>query len=378
MLKLNFINQLELEMKLHRPLIQALIGPRQVGKTTGVKLLMEKLPKEKTSYFSADGELPLPPAWIYEVWSQAKTKHQSGILIIDEIQNVENWSAAIKKMWDNQSTSKNKLQVIILGSSSLGIQKGLSESLAGRFFLHRAYHWDYFESKNAFGLSPEKFLNFGGYPGSYLFIETPEKWKEYLINSLIDPVISKDILRMARVKSPALFRQCFEIICSYPAQEVSYNKLLGQIQDKGNIDLVKYYLELFEGAFLIKQLFKFSGKKILTRKSSPKILPLCPALATVHINDLNDPQIKGRIFELAVGASLIRLSGNCYYWRDSKYELDFVLEYQSKLFAIEVKSGRKKNAQGLTRFLERYPKAIPVIITPEIFFRKSLNEILLS
>ena len=147
-------------------------------------------------------------------------------------------------------------------------------------------------------------------------------WLRYVKESIVAPVIGKDILMNARVKSPALFKQCFDLAASYPAQEISYTKLLGQLQDRGNTDLVKYYLELLEGAFLIKQLFKYSGKKVVTRSSSPKILPLCPALFSIQVDaDLNTEE-EGRMFELVVGASLAQGPGELFYWREKNDEGD--------------------------------------------------------
>ncbi len=97
-------------------------------------------------------------------------------------------------------------------------------------------------------------------------------------------------------------------MCRYPAQEISYTKLLGQLQDRGNTDLVKYYIELYSGAFLVHPLEKYSAKSYLTRGSSPKILVSCPALYTMNEgpNALNDPEKRGRIFEAVVGVRLLQ------------------------------------------------------------------------
>jgi predicted AAA+ superfamily ATPase len=171
------------------------------------------------------------------------------------------------------------------------------------------------------------------------------------------------------VANPALFRQAFEILCRYPAQEISYTKLLGQLQDKGNTDLVKYYLELYGGAFLIFSLQKYSAKAWLARASSPKILPACPALYTMTAGPgaLSDPERRGRVFELAVGAELLRLPGEVYYWREKNAEVDFVCRHRGGLYAIEVKSGRKKSARGLEAFMKHFPDARPVVVTPDNF-----------
>jgi predicted AAA+ superfamily ATPase len=207
----------------------------------------------------------------------------------------------------------------------------------------------------------EEFLYFGGYPRASEFRKDCTRWRSYLRDSIIESVIGKDILRFAEVRKPALFRQCFELVTSLPAQEVSYNKLLGQLQEGGNTDLVKYYLELFQGAFLVKSLFKFSDSNLRKKSSSPKILPLCPALASHHY-DLEDLKgdLLGRMFEVAVGQVLAQLPGDLTYWReqDGKFEVDYIYQDGKKLFAIEVKSGRKKSQRGLQEFLKRHPRAV--------------------
>lgn len=364
-----FVQKLEQGLTDLPSLIHVLIGPRQVGKTTGVEQLRKRFNRNSTSFYaSADGDISKPSSWLMEHWEIAKASKNPCLLVIDEIQKVENWSETIKKAWDEQTRTKvSKIKLILLGSSSLTIQKGLSESLAGRFRLYPVFHWSFEESQHAFQLGLEQFLKFGGYPGSYAFVRDQVEWLNYLKDSIINPVIGKDILTQVNVKSPALFKQCFDLACSYGAQEISYTKLLGQLQDRGNTDLVKHYLDLLEGAFLLKQLFKYSNKKVLTRSSSPKLLPYCPALYSVTLDaDLNNEE-RGRAFEIMIGAQLIQLPGELYYWREKNFEVDFVYRFGKKTVAIEVKTGNKKTAEGLEKFKERFPTAETLLITPDNF-----------
>jgi len=231
------------------------------------------------------------------------------------------------------------------------------------------YHWGYAESKKAFGYSLDEYLTFGGYPGADPFKKDFQRWCGYIKNSIIEAVIGRDILNFRSVAKPALFRQAFEILCHYPAQEISYSKLLGQLQDKGNTDLVKYYIELYVGAFLFKTIPKYSQKAYKKKSSSPKILPLCPALYTMtqDVDVVKDPVRKGRIFELVVGNTLAKLPGNLYYWRESNFEVDYIYSFGKELFAIEVKSGNDKNGNGLLEFAKKYPKARQIFIDYNIF-----------
>jgi predicted AAA+ superfamily ATPase len=359
-INLDFTTKLSESLALKNGLLQVIIGPRQVGKTTTVLKYLEENHSDKFLFFSADEVFNATSKWILEIWAKARSENK--MLVIDEIQKCENWSAVIKKLWDEDKRNKKSFPCILLGSSSLEIQKGLTESLTGRFQLHKAYHWNHEESKKAYGLSFEDFLKFGGYPGSYNF-KNRDEWAKYVKQSIILTVIEKDILQYHSVKSPALFKQAFEIIMSYPAQEISYTKLLGQLQDKGNVELIKYYLSLYEGAFLVKVLEKYSAKKVITKSSTPKILPLAPCLYYLEILDEYKKEELGRVFELVVGAQLVRIDESLYYWREGSDEVDFVLKKGRKLYAIEVKSGRKKSPKGLGKFKEKFPEAKLIMIT---------------
>ena len=361
----SFVAQLEQRLSAGQPLIQVLAGPRQVGKTTGVKQLLARYPYT-THYANTDDILTTDRTWLLEQWQKALLSGKKTLLVIDEIRKVPNWSETVKSLWDK---APKALRVIILGSSSLQLQKGLTESLAGRFELIRTHQWTYDELKHAFKYDLDRYLTYGGYPGAVGYENEFDRWYAYLKDSIIEAVVGKDILLNRKVGNPALFRRAFEILCRYPAQEISYTKLLGQLQDKGNTDLVKYYIELYSGAFLIHPLEKYSAIKYLSRGSSPKILVSCPALYTMHEGPqvLTDLEKRGRIFEAAVGTQLLQLPGNLYYWREKQKEVDFIYKYQGLLYAVEVKSGRRKLSRGLNTFLDKFPQARPVIITPESF-----------
>jgi predicted AAA+ superfamily ATPase len=342
-------------------LIQVLLGPRQVGKTTSLQKFIKNR-RKKTLYVSADENLSLSSLWINQKWNEAIDIADDTLLIIDEIQKIPNWSSQVKELWDKQAKNKKtQIKLILSGSSSLNIQKGLTESLAGRFELIRAYHWGFEESHKFFNLAFSNFILFGGYPGSYNFVTNLDRWKNYINNSIIETVIGSDILLFNTVKSPALFRQTFTLLSSYPAQVISYNKLLGQIQDRGNVDLIKYYIELFEGAFLIKTLTKYSGSIIKSKTSSPKIIPMAPALIDQRLKVTEEG--RGRIFEAIVGADLIKCNLNLQYWQELNFEVDYCFEFQNKLVAIEVKSKRPRNAKSLEIFMKKFPTAIPIFIT---------------
>ena len=366
-----FVAQLAQRLQGPLPFIQVLVGPRQVGKTTGVRQLLAQQ-QWPAHYANADDVLVSDRSWLLQQWQQALLLGDGALLVVDEIQKVPNWPETIKALWDAQPY---RLRVLLLGSSALQIQAGVTESLAGRFELLRAHHWTFAELQAAFGYDLPRYLAFGGYPGGVALEHDADRWYAYMKDAIVEAVIGKDILQARKVANPALFRQAFQILCAYPAQEISYTKLLGQLQDKGNTDLVKYYIELYGGAFLLHALQKYSPKAWLARSSSPKMLPACPALYSMAagVDVAQSAEQRGRAFELAVGAELVQQPGQVFYWRERNDEVDFVYQYRDRLYAIEVKSGRKKSARGLDTFAARAPKALRAIVTPEHFARFSAD-----
>jgi hypothetical protein len=336
-----------------------------VGKTTGIRQLLAKW-KGASLYASADEILSAGDGWIREKWQEAILRGPGTLLVLDEIQKAAAWSETLKGLIDGKTAGAPRLA--ILGSSSLLMQKGLTESLAGRFELTRVNHWGLGELKAAFGYDLPRYLVYGGYPGAVEYERDWGRWYAYLKDSIVETVMGKDIVLHGRVAKPALFRQAFELACRYPAQELSYTKFLGTLQDRGNTELVKHYLDLFASAFLVRTVDKYASRPH-RRLSSPKLLPLCPALAAMHEGPgvLQDPAKMGRHFEAAVGAVLSRLPGSLYYWRSGAAEVDWVYVDAGRLIAIEVKSGRKRSPRGLEAFREEFPKARPVFIDRENF-----------
>ncbi len=367
----SFVATLNERFATDKPLIQVLAGPRQVGKTTGVRQMLAQ-GNWPYHFANADDVLVSDRHWLLEQWQQALLLGDGALLVIDEIQKVGNWPETIKALWD---AKPGRLRVLLLGSSALQIQAGVTESLAGRFELLRVHHWTYAELQTAFDYDLPRYLGYGGYPGAVALEHDPDRWYAYMKDSIVEAVIGKDILQSRKVANPALFRQAFQILCAYPAQEISYTKLLGQLQDKGNTDLIKHYIDLYGGAFLLHALQKYSPKAWLVRNSSPKMLPACPALYSMAsgVNVLQNAEQRGRAFELAVGAELLQQPGQVYYWRERNDEVDFVYQYRNQLYAIEVKSGRKKSAKGLGAFCAQVEHALRVIVTPENFAQFSSN-----
>lgn len=369
-IKRSFTSELARRVRHSLPFMQAVLGPRGVGKTTGV-LGLEKELGLPFYYCTADLPSPLGADWLREQWitARARAGHARGILVLDEVQKIEGWSDVVKVLFDEERRREQPLQVILLGSASWRLQSGLSESLAGRYEILRVPHWSYRECREAFAWDLTTFLKFGGYPAPVPLISEEARWQIFIRDSIIEPMLSRDLLSLRAVAKPALFRQTLHLALSYPAQEISLDKLLGQMQDRGNSTTIKGYLELLEAGFILRSLPKYSTRPLSRKSSSPKILPLCSALIHAFASPKRfdeDPTWHGRVFEAAIGARLALLSEDLHYWRDGTDEVDYVVPLDEQLLAIEVKSGRPRRSGGLAAFRERFADASTLVINREI------------
>ncbi|MBU9889812.1 MAG: DUF4143 domain-containing protein, partial [Candidatus Omnitrophica bacterium] len=307
-------------------------------------------------------------------WNEARDKAGQGnkvILALDEIQKVPQWTSEVKRLWEEDSYAGRDIRLVLLGSSALQIQKHLSESLLGRFEIIWFPHWSFLECHEAFGWSVEDYLFFGGYPGGEPLIHDEERWRNFIMNSMIEPVLSQDIMLLAAVQKPALLRKLLFLSCEYAAQVLSYTKIIGQFNDVSNTVTIASYQRLLEQAFVIAGLQKWSGAAVQRRNSSPKWLPLNTALITAIQNKSKDAlrQDKafwGRLVEASVGAHLFNQamihSFEVYYWRDGNHEVDYVIRKGGRVTGIEVKTGFEYNTRSFEIFQQRYPKARTLIV----------------
>lgn len=339
-------------------------GPRQVGKSTLVQQVVEAS-SQPYRMVSADEPSLRGAEWIAQQWEAGRllamdAGKQGAVLVLDEVQKIPGWSETVKRLWDEDTRRRVPLKAVLLGSAPLLIARGLTESLAGRFELLHLPHWSYPEMRSAFGWSLDEYVFHGGYPGAAPLIGEPRRWARYVLDSLVETSISRDVLLLTRVDKPALLRRLFELACSYSGQMLSYTKMLGPLQDAGNTTTLAHYLDLLSAAGMVTALPKYAGDVARSRGSIPKLQVLNTALMTAQsgltlAEARRQPELWGRLVESCVGAHLANAAaaGDCklFYWRDHNQEVDFVVKTGRSLVAIEVKSGRMPQAHpGIKAF----------------------------
>lgn len=407
--------------------IMAINGPRQVGKTTIALQVRHKLIKSQIPCWympmddfdsdesdwdrirSDDGNLRVGAEFdhrdfdsqdfatgtivgagalpneqvLVEIWKKARRNSlKSGrglVLIFDEIQIIPHWSNIVKGLWDTDRREGYPLRVVILGSAPWRLMIGRNESLAGRFDSHRVTHWSLPEMTQAFGLTIEEFMFFGGYPNPFSSESegiTLRPWRDYIVNAILTPAIDRDIVELTRIKNPALMRQLIDLAPRYSGQIISYTKLLGKLQDKGNATTLAGYLNLLSDASLIVALDQYSRSPHRSKTSPPKLIVLNTALMTATSGysfqeARADRSFWGRIVESAVGAHLQNTrdtATHIHYWRrdSGKYEVDFVISRGPHLLGVEVKSGNKRVRRGLDEFKARFNNARIMEVGPGV------------
>ena len=358
-----------------RKFIQVIAGPRQVGKSTMVKQILQEI-NTPNMMVTADSIAKENKLWLEEVWETARSTMQMGqhsefLLVIDEVHKIDNWSEVVKKLWDTDTFNDVNLKVVLLGSSRLLLKDGLTESLAGRYELIRLPHWSYREMHDAFGLDVDRYIFFGGYPGGAPLIENQTRGRRYIKDSIIAPAIERDILMTKTIYKPELMTQLFELGCTYSGKEISLTKLLGQLQDAGNVTTLANYLRTLNEAQLLSGLQKYANNNARKYNSVPKMCvyntSLLSALSGVSFEKVyTAPREWGRWVESAVGTHILNYAEEqdykVYYWRDGDKEVDFVIVSNGQSVAIEVKSGHRTTNSGLPEFVKRFSPKHSLIV----------------
>lgn len=389
------LNILTSRMAEPRRRMQIVMGPRQVGKSTLVGQFTEAT-SVPFDFFAADSVNPFDTSWIPNKWQQARMRmdihsEQEHILAIDEVQKIKGWSEQVKKEWDEDSRNHRNLKVILLGSSRLLLQKGLEESLEGRFETIKMGYWDWQEMHEAFGFSMDEYVYFGGFPGLAPDIQDEDRWRNLMEDSIISPILTRDILEVEEIRNPALLRQVFELACIESAKELSLTKMQGTM-NCGTVPTIKNYLDILNKSMIVQPLQNYSSSIVKEKQSVPKMQVFNNAFrnrfGTFSFDEARvDPAEWGRLVESAVGAHLANRSMmddyELFYWRNERrQECDYVLRKGQALVAIEVKSGSVDKTVGFEKFKEQFadkvtaafivgPQALPL----EDFFMMDLKSL---
>jgi predicted AAA+ superfamily ATPase len=358
--------------------IQLLSGPRQVGKTTLLIELAERLGK-RAIYTAVDTPEALIPGFWEQLWARVEetaSRQGGAVALLDEVHLLPDWPGRLKSTWDRFRREKTPVHILATGSSSLRIASGSRESLAGRFERITLTHWSAASLSKVFGIdssaAADIVIHMGSYPGAFDLRSDLPRWSAYIRDAIIEPAIGRDVLALTSIRKPALLRQVFGIAASSPAQIVSLQKIQGSILDRGALETIAHYLSLLEEAYLAVALPKYSSKAHRRRSAPPKLIILNNAiLAAMDPRGapklMLDPARFGAWIENACLAHAWNAGQRVSYWREEPLEVDAVIEGSWGSWAIEVKTGnfRASDVRGLLEFARRHTAFRPLMICDE-------------
>ncbi len=350
-------NQLQAEIT--QPEITILLGPRQVGKTTLLRMLARAAQDQglKTAFFDLEQPQTLAE---FNLSNQAiieKIRHAGAVIFIDEFQYLENASKIFKAIYD----SPEKVKLFCSGSSSLAIHKHLKESLAGRRFLFRIFPLQYSEiAQTNTGLSLEYYLRYGGMPA--LTHTDDENRKQTILAELLSAYILKDIKSLLREENIRAFNHLLYLLAQNQGSLISAHSLSKEINM--SVHTLNRYLDILEQTYTNTRIYSYSNNLGNELKKSCKSFFYDLGIRNALLKDFSkteDRPDKGAVLETFVFLTLqplLRPNMELKFWRTKDgAEVDFILVKDRLPLPIEVKSKLSKleTPSGLKRFISRYP-----------------------
>jgi len=353
----------------HKALI--ILGPRQSGKTTLVKMLMDQI---STPFLWWNGDDFLVRSMLSEptVANLQSLIGDSQLLVIDEAQRIENIGLCIKLIVDNI----HGVKVIATGSSAFELANRINEPMTGRKWEYVLLPLSFKEMvKNHGALKEQSSLHqrmiFGYYPE---VINNPGKEKE-ILKQLADSYLYKDILTWERIHKPDRMEKLVRALAFQVGNLVSYHEL-GQITGLDN-ETVEKYINLLEKAFIVYRLGTLSRNLRNELKSTRKIFFYDNGIRNALINSFNPIEMRddvGALWENFLMTERLKYIHshdhwcNRYFWRThAQQEIDYIEEFDGKLHAYEFKWKARGTEKIPVSFVKGYPENVTAIISQTNF-----------
>jgi uncharacterized protein len=337
-----------------------LIGPRQVGKTTLVRQLVQQSP---ASTLWLTGDDPAVRAQLQDISLAAiqnlVAKYE--VLVIDEAQRLSNAGLTLKLITDHMP----QVQLLVTGSSSLDIAAQTKESLTGRkreFFL---YPLSFVEMSAHHGVFQEKSLLeqrmiYGYYPE---VVQSDTHEAINILSDLSEGLMYKDLLHLDQIKKPSLLVKLLQALALQLGSEVRYSEVARTIG--ADADTVEKYIDLLEKSFVVFRLSSFSRNQRTEIKKGRKIYFYDNGIRNAIIKNFAPLALRndvGALWENFLLAERLKhnvYSGafyNAYFWRTvEQQEVDYLEESNGQIHAYEFKWNPQKANRFPKTFLEAYP-----------------------
>lgn len=346
-----------------------LTGPRQVGKTTLLRMLMAET-DEKTLFWNCDEpdirqKLSNPTS----TQLQADTA-QADLVLIDEAQRVQNIGITLKLLIDNFPEK----QIIVTGSSALQLSNSINEPLTGRKYEYNMLPFSSEELIDDHSDTEEKRLLerrmvYGMYPE---VVNLPGDERETLSN-LVNSYLYKDVFAFQDVRKPEIIEQLLQALALQMGSEVSFNelsKLLGL-----NSQTVQRYIDLLEKSYILFHLRSFSRNLRNELKKSRKIYFYDNGVRNAILGDFKPLQLRqdaGALWENFLVSERLKHNsyslfyGKNYFWRtQQQQEVDYIEDIDGVLHTYEFKWSKAKQPKLTETFAHNYPEHTFTVVNPD-------------
>ena len=334
--------ELKLEQSLAQMPVVALLGPRQVGKTT---LALEIGTSSEKEHVYLDLELDSDLAKLNDPEGYLR-RFEGKLLIIDEVQLKPELFRVLRGLVDIRRRSGEKSgQFLLLGSASRDLLQHSSETLAGRIRYLELSPFNIMEiySKDPLGFSMEKLWFRGGFPDSYLAENEQDSWDWR--NDFISTYVERDIPLMGPQVSATRMKRFWAMLAHYHGQQVVFTELGKSLEVSHTT--VRFYLDTLTDFYMVRQLQPWSGNTKKRLVKSPKIYLRDTGLLhnLLHVSTfdrLMGHPVLGSSWEGFVIENIIQNLPNTwrysYYRTSSGEEVDLVLENaENEVWAVEIK-----------------------------------------
>lgn len=370
-----------LDSKIGKGKVLLLIGPRQVGKTTLLKNMLESVSTEKKVQFWNCDESDVRQ-FLSEA-NSAKLKSfvgNSDFIVIDEAQRVKDIGLTIKLLHD----SFPNVQLAVTGSSSLDLSNSINEPLTGRKFEYNLFPFSTNELVNHTSMLEEmrllkNRLVYGFYPD---VVNNPGEEKEILTN-IVNSYLYKDVFEFQDIRKSSVIEKLVQALALQVGSEVSFNEL-GNLLGIDTVT-VQRYVDLLEKAYVIFHIRSFSRNVRNELKKSIKIYFYDNGVRNSVISNFSPVELRSDIGALWENFLISeRIKNNAYHNKHAKYyfwrttqkqEIDFIEEVDQNLFAYEFKYNPKKaNSKCPLTFSNNYPNVPFDVITSENYMDFVVNK----
>ena len=358
----------EIMPRLFRGKAIVIVGPRQVGKTTLLRMIMSETEKRVLLWNCDEPDIRQKLSTPTSTLLKADTAN-ADMVLIDEAQRVRDIGITLKLLID----SCPEKQVIVTGSSALELSNSINEPLTGRKYEYVMLPLSGEELIESNGTQEEKRLLerrliYGSYPDVVNF----EGEERETLSNLVNSYLYKDIFSFQDIRKPEIIEQLLQALALQIGSEVSFNELGGLIGL--NSQTVQRYIDLLEKSFIVFHLRSFSRNARNELKKSRKVYFYDNGVRNALIGEFKSLSLRddtGALWENYLVSERIKHNsyntfyGKSYFWRTTqKQEIDYIEDLDGVLHAYEFKWSSSKQPKISDTFAQSYPNHEYAVINP--------------